>query len=64
MIVERLRNVPRPQQGLGLAEPVDMQRQAGDAGYRKAVAPPPVPDDLDVNFGLKPATFGLRPRSD
>ncbi|MEP9371761.1 ATP-binding protein [Mesorhizobium sp. KR1-2] len=63
-IVERLRNVPRPQQALGLAETVDMQRQAGDPGYRKPVTAPPVPDDLDVSFGLKPSVFGLRPRSD
>lgn len=64
-IVERLRNVPRPQQGLGFAETADVQRQAGDPGYRKPVeALPPIPDDLDVSFGLKPTTFGLRPRSD
>jgi DNA helicase HerA-like ATPase len=66
-IVERLRNVPKPQQNLGFAEPVDMQRQAGDSGYRKPAAeaaPPPAPEDLDVSFGLKPSTFGLRPRSD
>ncbi|MEP9396215.1 ATP-binding protein [Mesorhizobium sp. KR2-14] len=63
LIVERLRNVPRPQQALGFAETVDVQLQAGDPGFRKA-APAPVPEDLDVSFGLKPTTFGLRPRSD
>ncbi|MFU0503186.1 ATP-binding protein [Pseudaminobacter sp. NGMCC 1.201702] len=63
-IVEKLRNVPRPQQALGFAEPVDVQRQAGDPEYRKPAPPPPPPEDLDVAFGLKPTTFGLRPRSD
>lgn len=65
-IVERLRNVPRPQQALGFAETADIQRQAGDPGYRKPVEAvlPPIPDDLDVSFGIKPTTFGLRPRSD
>lgn len=64
-IVERLRNVPRPQQALGFAETADIQRQAGDPGYRKPVeAVLPIPDDLDVSFGIKPTTFGLRPRSD
>ncbi len=63
LIVERLRNVPRPQQALGFAETVDVQFQAGDPGFRKST-PAPVPEDLDVSFGLKPTTFGLRPRSD
>ncbi len=66
-IVERLRNVPKPQQNIGFAEPVDMQRQAGDSGYRKPASdavPPPATEDLDVSYGLKPSTFGLRPRSD
>jgi len=63
-IVERLRNVPRPQPELGFSEPVDVQRQAGDPEYRRPAPPPPAPEDLDVAFGLKPTTFGLRPRSD
>ncbi|MBA3448710.1 MAG: ATP-binding protein, partial [Pseudaminobacter sp.] len=66
-IVERLRNVPRPQQNLGFAEPVDAQKQAGESGYRRPAAetaPVEPMDDLDVSFGLKPTTFGLRPRSD
>lgn len=65
-IVERLRNVPRPQQAVAFAETVDTRLQPGDPGYRRPVeaAPAPVSDDLDVSFGLKPTTFGLRPRSD
>jgi hypothetical protein len=63
-IVERLRNVPRPQQNLGFSEAVDVQRQAGDPGYRKTATAIPAADDLDVSFGLKTTTFGLRPRSD
>jgi uncharacterized protein len=63
-IVERLRNVPRPQQALGFAEVTDMQRQAGDPGYRRPAEPAaPIAEDLDVSFGLKPTTFG-RSRSD
>ena len=66
MIVERLRNVPKPQQNLGFAEPVDVQRQAGDSGYRKPpaeAAAPPSDEDLDVSFGLRAGTFGLRPKT-
>lgn len=63
-IVERLRNVPKPQANLAFAEPVDTQRQAGESGFRKpdAVAPKPSPasDDLDFGYGLKPSTFGSR----
>ncbi len=63
-IVERLRNVPKPQAAaLGFAEVVDVQRQAGDTDYRKpAAAPRPQPDDdFDTRFGLRPSTFGGRP---
>jgi len=65
-IVERLRNVPRSQQAVAFAETVDTRLQPGDPGYRRAAesAPAPISDDLDVSFGLKPTTFGLRPRSD
>ncbi|MGX9572111.1 ATP-binding protein [Mesorhizobium sp. f-mel] len=64
-IVERLRNVPKSQQAMAFAEVVDSARQAGDPNYRK----PPVPrvqpdDDFDMRYGLKPATFGLRPQND
>ncbi|MER8752670.1 ATP-binding protein [Mesorhizobium sp. M1050] len=65
-IVERLRNVPKPtQQAMAFAEVVDSGRQAGDPDYRK---PPttraPSDDDFDMRYGLKPATFGLRPQND
>ncbi|MER9297622.1 ATP-binding protein [Mesorhizobium sp. M0621] len=65
-IVERLRNVPKPtQQSMAFAEVVDSGRQAGDPDYRK----PPATrvqsdDDFDMRYGLKPATFGLRPQND
>lgn len=65
-IVERLRNVPKPtQQAMAFAEVVDSSRQAGDPDYRK----PPATrvqsdDDFDMRYGLKPATFGLRPQND
>lgn len=65
-IVERLRNVPKPQpQAMAFAEIVDSARQAGDPDYRK----PPVArgqsdDDFDMRYGLKPATFGMRPQND
>ncbi|QPC92319.1 ATP-binding protein [Mesorhizobium sp. INR15] len=64
-IVERLRNVPKPQQAMAFVETVDAGRQAGDPDYRK---PPAVrassDDDFDARYGLKPATFGLRPQND
>jgi DNA helicase HerA-like ATPase len=65
-IVERLRNVPKPQQALAFAETVDSGRQAGDPDYRRpAVAPRVQPDDdFDLRYGLKPATFGLRQQND
>jgi DNA helicase HerA-like ATPase len=65
-IVERLRNVPKStQQAMAFAEVVDSGRQAGDPDYRK----PPATrvqsdDDFDMRYGLKPATFGLRPQND
>ena len=63
-IVERLRNVPRPQQGMVFAEQVDTARQAGDPDYRKAPAPRPPSEDFDLRYGLKPATFGMRPQNE
>lgn len=65
-IVERLRNVPKPQPALNFSEVVDTVRQAGDSDYRKQViAPRPQPDDdFDTRYGLKPATFGLKPQND
>jgi DNA helicase HerA-like ATPase len=64
-IVERLRNVPKPQTNMAFAEPVSAALQPGDPGYRKpeAVAPKPLPlpvEDLDISFGLKPGRFGSR----
>ncbi|MGX5844037.1 ATP-binding protein [Mesorhizobium sp. ArgA1] len=64
-IVERLRNVPKPQQQMAFAEVVDSGRQAGDPDYRKPPAPRIQPDDdFDMRYGLKPATFGLRSQND
>ncbi|MCC2689095.1 MAG: ATPase [Rhizobiaceae bacterium] len=63
-IVERLRNVPRPQTNLACAEPVSAQLQPGDPTYRKpepAVQKPLLAaEDLEVSFGLKPGRFGSR----
>jgi DNA helicase HerA-like ATPase len=66
MIVERLRNVPKPQQqSMAFAETVDSSRQAGDADYRKpAAARLPADEDFDLRYGLKPATFGIRQQND
>jgi DNA helicase HerA-like ATPase len=65
-IVERLRNVPKPTpQAMAFAEVVDSSRQAGDPDYRKpATGRAPADDDFDMRYGLKPATFGLRPQND
>ncbi|TIM60910.1 MAG: ATPase, partial [Mesorhizobium sp.] len=67
-IVERLRNVPKPQQAMAFAEVVDSSRQAGDPDYRKPPAPTVAraqpDDDFDMRYGLKPATFGLRSQND
>ncbi|WP_214472846.1 ATP-binding protein [Mesorhizobium sp. dw_380] len=65
-IVERLRNVPKPQQqAMAFAEVVDAGRQAGDPDYRKPpAASVQSDDDFDMRYGLKPATFGMRPQND
>ncbi|TRD00792.1 ATP-binding protein [Mesorhizobium sp. WSM4303] len=64
-IVERLRNVPKPQQAMAFAEVVDTGRQAGDPDFRKPPAPRVQPDDdFDLRYGLKPTTFGMRPQND
>lgn len=64
-LVERLRNVPKPQPSMGFVQPVDTDRQAGDPDYRKGPAPRVQPsDDFDLRYGLKPATFGMRPQND
>ena len=63
-IVERLRNVPKPQSASGLSEPVSPQLQPGDPGYRRPEMPVPKPvpnqDDIDFGYGLKPGKFGSR----
>lgn len=65
-IVERLRNVPKPQQAMAFAEVVDSSRQAGDPDYRKPATAQRIQpdDDFDMRYGLKPATFGMRSQSD
>ncbi|MEO9338076.1 DUF87 domain-containing protein [Mesorhizobium sp. SB112] len=60
-IVQKLRNVPRPQIALGYAEQVSTQRQAGDTEYRKPATLAAPIEDLDVSFGLKETTFGVKP---
>ncbi|MBZ9819279.1 ATP-binding protein [Mesorhizobium sp. CA4] len=66
MIVERLRNVPKPQQSMAFAETVDSSRQAGDPDYKKPANSPRVQpdDDFDTRYGLKPSTFGMRQLND
>jgi hypothetical protein len=50
---------------MAFAEVVDSSRQAGDPDYRKPPAARAQPDDdFDMRYGLKPATFGLRPQND
>ncbi len=65
-IVQRLRNVPKPQPAaMAFSEPVAAARQPGDPDYRKSPAPRIQPeDDFDTRYGLKPTTFGLRPQND
>ena len=67
-IVDRLRNVPKPQPGMIFAEQVDTARQAGDPEYRR---PPAAPsrtlqpgEDIDLRYGLRPSTFGMRSQND
>ncbi|MER9474053.1 ATP-binding protein, partial [Mesorhizobium sp. M0520] len=61
-IVERLRNVPKSRHAMPFAEVCDSGRQAGDSDYRKpSAARTQRNDDFDLRYGLKPATFGLRP---
>ncbi|RAZ88222.1 ATPase [Mesorhizobium hawassense] len=66
MVVERLRNVPKPTQSMAFAEAVDSTRQAGDPDYKKpASASRGQPDDdFDTRYGLKPSTFGMRQLND
>lgn len=65
-IVERLRNVPKPQQQMAFAEVVDSSRQAGDPDYRKPATAQRIQpdDDFDMRYGLKPATFGMRSQNE
>ncbi|MGO4558438.1 helicase HerA domain-containing protein [Rhizobiales bacterium 3FA27D7] len=64
-IVEKLRNVPKPQPAMNFSEMADATRQPGDPDYRQPAAPrPPHDDDFDTRYGLKPMTFGLKPLND
>ncbi|MGN6144719.1 MAG: ATPase, partial [Mesorhizobium sp.] len=64
-IVGRLRNAPKQQPATTFTEMADTDRQAGDPGYRKPAAPGIQPsDDFDLRYGLKPATFGMRPQNE
>ena len=65
-IVERLRNVPKPQQHDGLRRsgrfrPPGRRSRLPQAASRQRVQPD---DDFDLRYGLKPATFGMRPQND
>jgi DNA helicase HerA-like ATPase len=65
-IVDRLRNVPKTQPGMPFAEQASTASQAGDPDYRRS-APriqQQLAEDFDLRYGLKPATFGLRPQND
>ena len=63
-IVERLRNVPRPQANLAYAEPVSAQLQPGDPGYRKPepAAQKPVPAGRGPRSQLRPEAGPVRLR--
>jgi len=64
-IVGRLRNVSRQQPATGFAEAVDAARQAGDPDYQRPAAPRiQAGDDFELRYGLKPATFGMRPQNE
>ncbi|OQM77399.1 ATP-binding protein [Manganibacter manganicus] len=64
-IVERLRNVPKPQPTFSSAEPSGIARQAGDPGFHRPAMPRLQPDeDFDQRYGLRPSTFGLRQQGD
>ena len=66
-IVERLRDVPKPQQNMTFAEQVDSTRQPGDPEYRRPASTTRAQqpgEDFDLRYGLKPATFGVRPQND
>ncbi|MGN6584600.1 MAG: ATP-binding protein [Rhizobiaceae bacterium] len=52
-IVEKLRNLPKPQPTATFGNPAPQQSQAGDPGYRKRAFS--IPDDLsELNFGRAP----------
>ncbi|HEY4192129.1 MAG TPA: ATP-binding protein [Mesorhizobium sp.] len=61
-LVGRLRSVAKPQSSPSV-QPADQVRQPGDAGYRKPPAPVQPSDDFELRYGLKPATFGMRPQN-
>ncbi len=65
-LVERLRDIPKPQPSAGFMPAADPVRQAGEPGYQKASAAPRIQptDDFDLRYGLKPTTFGMRPQND
>lgn len=65
-IVNRLRNGVTPQQhepSMAMAEPVDRMRQPGDPDYRRAspLSRGPATEETEPRYGLKPATFGMKP---
>lgn len=61
-VVERLRNIPRPPQAGSFGEAVSPLRQAGEPDFRRPIVQSRESDDL--GYGLRPATFGVRPQRD
>lgn len=56
-IVEKLRNLPKPQPAANFGNPAPYGSQAGDPGYRKRAIS--IPDELsDLNFGRAPGNGG------
>ena len=63
-LVDRLRNVPKAQAPTVFAQAADRSCQPGDPGYKAPAPRAPPSDDFELRYGLKPATFGMRPQSE
>jgi DNA helicase HerA-like ATPase len=61
-IVEKLRNLPKPQNNVAFGEPAPQNAQAGDPGYRKSAIN--IPQDLsELNYGRPPGEINWRRQS-